>query len=285
MGEISLAAKVTHVPSMFISQLPGDNFGCRQPAIDGLKRIGEIIRKRQVDTIVIADTHWMVNAGYHINANTRLKGVYTSTEFPHFIQDLHYDYVGDDELGLAIAEIASAKGTKTRCHIDIPSLDLQYGTLVPLKFMELEQSSIKIVSIASWMYDAGLCESRRMGEAIRESVEKSNRKVAFLASGSLSHRIAANKVVEQHLFRISEPFNKAVDQMVMGMWQRGEIKEFLDILPQYAKVCDGEGGMHDTAMLFGLLGWDSYQGYGEVFTPYFESSGTGQCNIVFPVNN
>ena len=45
----------------------------------------------------------------------------------------------------------------------------------------------------------------------------------------------------------------------------------------------GEGGIHDTAMLFGLLGWEKYDGKAEMFTDYFPSSGTGQCNVVFPV--
>ena len=71
--------------------------------------------------------------------------------------------------------------------------------------------------------------------------------------------------------------------MVMEMWQQGEIREFLEMLPQYAEDCSGEGNMHDTAMLFGLLGWDRYEGEGEVLTDYFPSSGTGQCNVVFPV--
>ena len=29
MGKISLAAKVTHVPSMFLSEMPGQHHGCR----------------------------------------------------------------------------------------------------------------------------------------------------------------------------------------------------------------------------------------------------------------
>jgi 3,4-dihydroxyphenylacetate 2,3-dioxygenase len=270
---------------MFISELPGENQGCRQPAIDGLKRIGGIIRERQVDTIIISDTHWLVNAGYHINANTDMSGLYTSHEFPHFIQNLEYRYQGDDELGLAIAQRACARGTFTRCHTQVPSLGLEYGTLVPLQFMGLDYSSIKIISIAGWIYDASLQESREMGEAIKEAVENSNRTVAFLASGSLSHRIAPNSVVDQHLFKISRPFNKYVDLMVLDMWQQGRTAQFLEMLPQYANVCDGEGGMHDTAMLFGLLGWERYQGRGEVFTPYFESSGTGQCNVVFSTSH
>ena len=235
-----------------------------------------------VDTIVIADTHWLVNAGYHINANADCSGIYTSTEFPHFIRNLEYSYVGDVELGQAIAEKATELGTFTRCHTDVPSLGLQYGTLVPLRFMAIDQS-IRIVSIAAWIYDAELEESRIMGVAVRKAVEESDRKAAFLASGSLSHRIAPNKVVDEHLFKNSSPFNEKTDLMVLEMWQKGEIREFLDMLPQYAKDCSGEGNMHDTAMLFGLLGWDAYEGAGEIVTEYFPSSGTGQCNVVFPV--
>jgi 3,4-dihydroxyphenylacetate 2,3-dioxygenase len=283
MGEIVLAAKITHVPSMFISEEDGPHKGCRQPAIDGLREIGDRIRELGVDTIIIADTHWLVNAGYHINANTECAGVYTSTEFPHFIRNLEYRYVGDAELGEAIATKATELGTFTRCHTDVPSLGLQYGTLVPLRFMGIDES-IRIVSIAAWIYDAELEESRVMGEAVRKAVEASDRKVAFLASGSLSHRIAPNRVVDEHLFRNSSPFNEKTDLMVLEMWKKGEIREFLRMLPQYADDCSGEGNMHDTAMLFGLLGWEDYDGEGEILTAYFPSSGTGQCNVVFPVS-
>lgn len=282
MGEVVLAAKITHVPSMFISELEGPNMGCRKAAIDGLARIGKRIRELDVDTIVIADTHWLVNAGYHINANSDCSGIYTSTEFPHFIRNLEYSYVGDSDLGESIAEEATKMGTFTRCHTDVPSLGLQYGTLVPLKFMGIDES-ITIVSIAAWIYDAELEESRIMGEAVRKAVETSDKNVAFLASGSLSHRIAPNQVVDDYLFKNSSPFNEKTDHMVLEMWQKGEIPEFLKMLPQYARHCSGEGNMHDTAMLFGLLGWNDYGGKGEIFTDYFPSSGTGQCNVVFPV--
>lgn len=282
MGELVLAAKITHVPSMFISELDGPNKGCRKAAIDGLAKIGDRLRALDVDTVVIADTHWLVNADYHINANADCSGIYTSTEFPHFIRNLEYSYVGDATLGDAIAEEATRRGTFTRCHTDVPSLGLQYGTLVPLRFMHID-STIKIVSIAAWIYDAALEESKVMGEAVRSAIEASDKKVAFLASGSLSHRIAPNQVVSDYLFRNSSPFNEKTDLMVLDMWKQGEIQEFLQMLPQYADDCSGEGHMHDTAMLFGLLGWNDYSGAGEILTDYFPSSGTGQCNVVFPV--
>ena len=35
MGKLSLAAKVTHVPSMYLSEMPGRHHGCREAAIQG----------------------------------------------------------------------------------------------------------------------------------------------------------------------------------------------------------------------------------------------------------
>jgi 3,4-dihydroxyphenylacetate 2,3-dioxygenase len=282
MGEILLAAKVTHVPSMFISEKPGPHHGCRDAAIAGLRKIGDLCREREVNTIVISDTHWLVNAGYHINANPVMEGVFTSTEFPQMLSNMPYKHRGDPELGNLIADTATKNGVTTLCHSDVPTLQLQYGTLVPLRYMDIGDD-IMVVSIAGWMYDAKLEESKTVGESILEAVAQSDRNVAFLASGSLSHRIPPNEIVNDYLFKISRPFNEEVDHMVLDMWQKGQAREFLEMMPQYAVDCSGEGGMHDTAMLFGLLGWDSYTGKGEVLTEYFPSSGTGQTNVVFPI--
>ncbi len=282
MGEIVLAAKITHVPSMFISQKPGDHYGCRQAAIDGLQQIGDLCRERQVDTIVISDTHWLVNSGYHINAKPDMSGIFSSTEFPQFLSNMEYSHVGDPEFGQLLADTATRNGTKTLCHSSIPSLNLMYGTLVPLHFMDIG-TSMKVVSVAGWMYDAALSESRIVGESVAEAAKASNKRVAFLASGSLSHRIPPNRVAGDHLFKISRPFNETTDRRVLELWKEGSTEEFLNLLPQYAEDCDGEGGMHDTAMLYGLLGWETYDSPAQIITDYFPSSGTGQCNVLFPV--
>ena len=281
MGEIVLAAKITHVPSMIISEQPGPNHGCRDAAISGLKKLGEMARELNVDTFVVLDTHWLVNAAFHINANSRNEGLYTSHEFPHFIQNLSYDYGGNTELSNAIAKKAVAKGINAMSH-EVASLDLEYGTIVPMRYMN-EQKDIKVVSIAAWCTRHELEDSRRLGEAITEAVKESNSRVALLASGSLSHLIWENREVDQGLFTISSEFNKQMDLRVLELWKQGDFKTFLKMLPEYAEKCNGEGGMHDTAMLFGALGWDEYQGRVEVITPYFESSGTGQVNVLFEI--
>ena len=57
MGKLALAAKITHVPSMYLSELEGPGKGRRQAAIDGHIEIGRRCRALGVDTIVVFDTH------------------------------------------------------------------------------------------------------------------------------------------------------------------------------------------------------------------------------------
>src|SRR6478672_934951 len=67
MGRVALTAKVTHVPSMYLSELEGPHHGCREAAIEGHREISRRCRALGVDTIVVLDVHWLVNAGYHVN--------------------------------------------------------------------------------------------------------------------------------------------------------------------------------------------------------------------------
>ncbi|MGI9379653.1 MAG: 3,4-dihydroxyphenylacetate 2,3-dioxygenase, partial [Methyloligellaceae bacterium] len=258
--------------------------GKRQTAIDGHYAIARKAKELGADTVVICDTHWVVNAGYHINANAHFEGLFTSNEFPQFIQDLPYAYNGNPALGNAIAKIATDKGVHTLSH-QLDSLELEYGTLVPMRFMS-RKHEMNVVSIAAWCTVHDHDESRIVGEAIREAIEASDNKVLLVASGSLSHKIWANKdyAANNGTFTISSEFNRQVDLHVLDMWQRGDHVTFLKMLGEYATFCCGEGSMHDTAMLYGALGWDAYTGKCEVVTEYFPSSGTGQTNVIFPVS-
>ncbi len=71
-------------------------------------------------------------------------------------------------------------------------------------------------------------------------------------------------------------FDHQMDERVVKLWREGKFKEFCTMLPEYADYCYGEGNMHDTVMLLGLLGWDKYDGKVEFITELFASSGTGQ---------
>ncbi len=282
MGQLALAAKITHVPSMYLSEMDGPHKGCREAAINGHKEISRRCRELGVDTIVVFDTHWLVNSGYHINNAPHFQGIYTSNELPHFIKNMPYEYDGNVELGQAIADCAVEAGVNARAHSET-TLALEYGTLVPMRYMN-EDRHFKVVSIAAMCQVHNLEDSARFGAAVRDAIENHyDGKVAVLASGSLSHRFAQNGTSEGFLHKVWSPMLEHMDHEVVRMWEHGDWEEFTEMLPEYAEKCHGEGFMHDTAMLLGVMGWDKYQGKVEVITPYFGSSGTGQINAIFPV--
>ncbi|MDR3376755.1 MAG: 3,4-dihydroxyphenylacetate 2,3-dioxygenase [Ancalomicrobiaceae bacterium] len=282
MGKLALAAKITHVPSMYLSELDGPHKGCRQAAIDGHKEIARRCREAGVDTIVVFDTHWLVNSGYHINCSANWEGIYTSNELPHFIKNMPFQLRGNPELGRLIGDQATADGVFTRVH-DATSLAPEYGTLVPMRYMNAD-GAFKVVSIAALCTVHDLKDSIVLGRAVRKAIEQQyDGTVAVLASGSLSHRFAQNGVAEEFMHKVWSPFLETVDRSVIDLWTRGDWKTFCGMLAEYAVKCHGEGMMHDTAMLLGLVGGEAYDGQVEIVTPYFGSSGTGQLNAIFPV--
>jgi 3,4-dihydroxyphenylacetate 2,3-dioxygenase len=282
MGTLALAAKITHVPSMYLSELDGPRKGTRQDAIDGHREIGRRCHELGVDTIVVFDSHWLVNANYHINCAPAFEGLYTSNELPHFISNMPFAFPGNPTLGQAMAKACNAWGVETLAH-HATTLNPEYGTLVPMRYMN-EDRSFKVVSVSALCMAHYLNDSARLGWAIRRAIEDDyDGTVAVFASGSLSHRFAQNGLAPEYGFKIWSPFLEALDRDVVRHWQQGEWKQFCGMLPEYAAKGHGEGFMHDTAMLLGALGWSAYDGKAEVVTPYFGASGTGQINVVFPV--
>jgi len=282
MGKLALVAKTTHVPSIYLSELDGPRKGTRQDAIDGHREIGRRCRELGVDTIVVFDTHWLVNANYHINCAQHFKGLYTSNELPHFISNLPFEFSGNPALGKILAKGCNDAGVETLAH-DATTLNPEYGTLVPMRYMNADQH-FKVISVSALCTVHYLNDSARLGWAMRRAVEEHyDGTVAFLASGSLSHRFAQNGLAPEFAFKIWSPLLESLDHSVIDMWKRGDWKTFCEMLPEYASKGHGEGFMHDTAMMLGALGWSSYDGLADIVTPYFGASGTGQINAIFPV--
>lgn len=282
MGEFVLAAKVTHVPSLMLSETIEPLKGTRDGPIDALKLLGQRARERGADTVVVFDTHWISNFGFHINANAWHRGTYTSPEAPHMIRDISYDYPGNPELADLIGAETAKTGPLALAH-QVATLPVEYGTIVPMHYMNADKA-FSVVPIASPVF-ASIDENRRFGDAVRRAIEKSKYKAAILASGSLSHQLFENsKLGPEAWNRISSEFNRQMDLRVLDLWQQSRFAEFCAMLPDYTRKCNGEALMADTVMLFGALGWDRFKGKAEQLCDYFPSSGSGQVTVEFHVS-
>lgn len=280
MGHIVQAAKITHVPSIWMSHTMEKYKGIRQPAIDGYAKLRQDAIDRGVDTFIIFDTHWITNQGFHLNAKPHHKGRFISHELPHMLADMEFDYQGDSELAQSILNVLEERGERAMGHAQ-PDLGMEYGTLLPMHFIN-EGVNARVLPVAVNQFSS-IEENRRWGSAIAEGIRRSDRKVSIFASGSMSHDFTPNERSVDGLNSVNGEFNRQMDLRVLELWENGEWGEFLDLLPDYAVKCTGECAMNDTALLFGALGWKDYEGEIDIYTPYFGSSGTGQANISFSV--
>ena len=282
MGELVLAAKVTHVPSLMLSEQLEPLKGTRDGPIRSLQMLGQRARERGADSFVVFDTHWISNFGFHINANPWHRGTYTSPEAPQMVNDVSYDFPGNPELADLIAAETARTGPLALAH-QVATLPVEYGTIVPMHYMNKDKA-FSVVPIASPVF-ASIEENRKFGEAVRRAIVKSKSKVGVLASGSLSHMLFENsKLGPEAWNKISSEFNRQMDLRVLELWKERRYAEFCAMLPEYTRKCSGEALMTDTVMLFGTLGWDKYSGASEQLCDYFPSSGSGQVTVEFAVN-
>lgn len=71
-----------------------------------------------------------------------------------------YDYDGNPALGQLIADEAVKLGVRAKAH-NIPSLKLEYGTLVPMRYMNSDKH-FKVISIAAFCTVHDFADSRRL---------------------------------------------------------------------------------------------------------------------------
>jgi AmmeMemoRadiSam system protein B len=107
----------------------------------------------------------------------------------------------DEELLSAIRKAAASQNyevTRLREH------DLDHGTAVPLYFLQRNGFHGKVVTLGySFMSND---DHLRFGSCIRKAVEEVGRRVAFIASGDLSHRLKPQRAaatIRRRTFRRS----------------------------------------------------------------------------------
>ena len=115
MGSVAFAAKITrtvHVPvgaGWPPQGLPAG--GDRPPGnIPPLPELG-------VDTIVVFDTHWLVNRLSHQQCGP-FQGYLHQQRVTRFIKNMPYEYDGNTVLGDIIAAGCNEAGVNTRAHSD-----------------------------------------------------------------------------------------------------------------------------------------------------------------------
>lgn len=260
MGGVIQGFLAAHTPRIFNEEFA--RAPVFQPLIAGMKQLAGEVGRGRPDAVVLNSTHWFTTFKHYVLGQARHRGVLTAQECPDLIRNVHYDYPGDPALARAIVERAGAKGVPV-VFTDEETFIWDYGTYVPLSYM-VPKADVPVVVISTCGVSE-LEESYALGQAVHEAAEATGRRVAFAASGSLSHTLVRGPE------RWPTDEARAMDEKVMDLLTAGRVAELKAFLPEFVKGTEAEGWGKHLAMLIGATG-DGFRGKVHGYGP---SSGTG----------
>ena len=149
-------------------------------------RAAEEIAALEPETVVITSPHAvMYRDWFHISPGKSAKGSFAQFRAPGVRFEVQYDTELVREIGRLAAEEDFPAGTEGERD---PALD--HGTMVPLYFIReayADKPMPKIVRIG--LSGLPLEDHYRLGQLIGDAVEVTGRRIVFVASGDLSHKL------------------------------------------------------------------------------------------------
>lgn len=157
-----------------------------QTTIDSYEEVARRIAAYQPDTIVITSPHATLYADYfHLSPGARAHGDLSGFRARDSRIDVDYDPELVDAISRQAADAGVPAGT-----LGERAADLDHATYIPLYFILQEYAGFKVVR--SGLSGLSPLMHYRYGQCIARAVEETGRRVAFVASGDLSHKLKAD---------------------------------------------------------------------------------------------
>ena len=238
---IELSLLVPHVPSMCHKESVPE---FQQHMADAMEQLGEQLKQSKPDAIVLVSCHWPSTFFHYVDATPVHKGILTAFEAPDLIKDVPYSFLGDTELANELVQAAEQKDLAV-VGVDDPYFVWDYGSVVPLRYLNPD-GNIPVVNLSVTLA-ASLEETYKWGTVIKEVLQKSEKRIVFIASGALSHCLVRGR---HNVPTVSE---RALDKQFIEFMLNEHYEDAYKMLPQYASMAKVESGGRHLAMLMGLL--------------------------------
>lgn len=263
---VELAMITAHVPHICFEE-KAPNF--QKPLIEAMKKIGQEMKKMNIDVIVIASSHWMSTFKHYVDATPVHEGILTADECPDAISNVKYRYPGDQELGYELAKAGEELGIPVVA-INDPTFVLDYGTIVPLRHL-VPQEDIPVVPISvTWAAD--LEETYQWGRQIGQVLRNSNKRACFVTTGTFSHNLVRG--VENEPTKAEQALNEQFKQLLLDK----DYAAAREMLPQFARIAGVESGGRHLALLLGVINEEPFE---PKYHAYAQSSGSANVVMTF----
>lgn len=238
-----------------------------QNTIDAYKEAARRIAELRPDTIVITSPHSVMYADYfHISPGERASGDLRSFG----VQGVSVEAEYDSEFVQALSDAAGEAGLPAGTFGEKDKF-LDHGTLIPLRFINEFLTDYKLVRIG--LSGLSVTDHYRLGKCVAQTAERLERRVVFVASGDLSH-----KLTEDGPYGYADEgpeFDKQITEAMAG----GNFLRFLSFSPDF---CDAaaECGLRSFIIMAGAL--DSKAVHSELLS-YEGPFGVGYGVCIFTI--
>lgn len=212
--------------------------------ISAMEKLSEEIIEADPEVIIIISPHALVHTDrFAIYGCPKFYGDFAQFNAPN----IKFNFKNDLELAENIMQKASDAGINSYLYGDPSSLiqNLDHGEMVPLYFLKKNLSeNVKVMPIAYSYLDRA--QHYAFGQTISEVINSTNKRVAIIASGDLSHRLIPGAPAGY-----SES-GKEFDKQLVEYLKNNEVREILEMDEDFIESA-GECGFRSFLILLGIL--------------------------------
>lgn len=203
--------------------------------IEAMDKLRLELERTSPDTVIIISPHARLEKiAFNVNSAVSLRGGFTQ-----FGLDLMLEFENDAEIVNALA----LAGEFSDFPVHLQQSYLDHGTLVPL-FHLMKNIKPKIVQLSFSLLD--FATHYRYGEILENICEKTDKRVAIVASGDLSHRLLPNSPAGY------SPKSALFDKRLMGILRKQDFAAIQALQKESIEEA-AECGLRAFVILLGAL--------------------------------
>ena len=178
-----IAAFMVPHPPMIVPEIGRGSENQVEKTIKAYEKGADEIAALKPETIIISSPHSIMYSDYfHISPGAHASGSFSDFGAPQVSFDVDYD---EELVNLLNARAEASHFPAGTLGEKRPELD--HGTMVPLWFITKKYKDFKLVRTGLSGYD--LLKHYEYGMMIKDAVESLERRVVYIASGDLSHKL------------------------------------------------------------------------------------------------
>lgn len=200
-------------PPLIVPEIGRGSENAVEETINSYKYVAKKIAELKPDTIVLSSPHTVMYGDYfHISPGTDASGSFASFGAAGVKMEVNYD----TRFVASLCEEAAVKGIDAGI-LGERDKKLDHGTMVPLYFIRQEYTDFQLVRIG--LSGLPMEEHYKLGMAVAKVADDLNRRVVYIASGDLSH-----KLQETGPYGF-DPAGPRYDERIMDVMGRGAFDE------------------------------------------------------------